>query len=182
MGIIKKDFKFKLIKNFLSEEEISFFKRYTIMFHQNNKKDFDFQQNLNGDTSKYSDYAMEALMLNKKNLVEKESGLQLYPTYTFWRCYTKFADLKEHMDRPSCEISVTCQIGSCGTEWPIYIENTPLFLKNGDAVMYWGTNVNHYRKEFTGDYHIQSFLHYVDANGPYKEFAKDQRLAYGMQK
>ena len=93
------------------------------MFHQNNKKDFDFQQNLNGDTSKYSDYAMEALMLNKKNLVEKESGLQLYPTYTFWRCYTKFADLKEHMDRPSCEISVTCQIGSCGTEWPIYMGN-----------------------------------------------------------
>ena len=50
MGIIKKDFKFKVIKNFLTETEVDFFKRYTIMFHQNNTKDFDFKQNLNGDT------------------------------------------------------------------------------------------------------------------------------------
>jgi hypothetical protein len=182
MGIIKKDFKFKVIKNFLTETEVDFFKRYTIMFHQNNTKDFDFKQNLNGDTSKYSDYAMEALMIGKKNLVEKEAGIEVYPTYSFWRCYTKFADLKEHRDRPSCEISVTCQIASCGTEWPIYIEDTPILLDNGDAVMYWGTDVNHSRKEFIGDYHIQTFLHYVDANGPYKEFKKDKRINYGVGK
>ena len=47
--------------------------------------------------------------------------------------------------------------------------------------MYWGTDVLHSRKEFNGDYHIQTFLHYVDANGPYKEFAKDKRLNYGIK-
>lgn len=182
MGIIKKDFKFKKIENFLTQSEIDFFRRYTIMFHQNNKDDFDWVQNQNADTAKYSDFAMEALMLGKKDRVQKESGLQVIPTYSFWRCYTKFADLKEHKDRPSCEISITCQIASCGTEWPIYIEDTPITLKNGEALMYWGTELNHKREEFKGDYFIQTFLHYVDANGPYNKFAKDGRINYGAQK
>lgn len=181
MGTLKKDFKYKKIKNFLTVDEAKFLRRYTIMYHQNNIDNFDFRQNKNADTSCYSDFAMEALMIGKKELVEKESGLKVIPTYSYWRCYTKFADLKEHKDRPSCEVSVTCQISSCGTKWPIIIDENEIYLEDGDAVMYWGTDVLHSRKEFNGDYHIQTFLHYVDANGPYKEFAKDKRLNYGMK-
>ena len=36
--------------------------------------------------SHYSDFAMEALMIGKKELVEKESGLKVIPTYSYWRC------------------------------------------------------------------------------------------------
>ena len=181
MGTLKKDFKYKIIKNFLTEEERKLLKNYTKMFHMNNVEDFDFKQNLNGDTCKYSDYLMESLMITKLHKVEKESNLELIPTYSFWRCYTKLADLKKHKDRPSCEVSVTCQIDSDGTDWPIYINGEPINLKNGDAALYWGTNVEHWRNEFVGDYHIQAFLHYVDKNGSYKDYAKDKRIIYGVQ-
>ena len=37
-------------------------------------------------------------------------------------------------------------------------------LKPGDAVIYKGCDVKHWREPYEGDYHIQTF-HYVDANG-----------------
>ena len=71
MGTLKKDFKYKKIKNFLTVDEAKFLRRYTIMYHQNNIDNFDFRQNKNADTSCYSDFAMEPLMIGKKELVEK---------------------------------------------------------------------------------------------------------------
>ena len=42
--------------------------------------------------------------------MEKETNKKLFPTYSFWRMYTKYNYLAEHDDRPSCEISVTVNI------------------------------------------------------------------------
>jgi hypothetical protein len=72
---------------------------------------------------------MESLMVNKLELMQKETGLELFPTYAFWRMYTLHADLKKHKDRPSCEISVTVMIGSDGTPWPIYMDGTEINLE-----------------------------------------------------
>jgi len=94
--------------------------------------------------------------------------------------YTMFADLKKHRDRPSCEISVTVMLGSDGTKWPIYMDGTELNLEPGDAGIYLGCEVEHWREEFTGDWHAQTFLHYVDKNGPNRNHFKDGRLLYGM--
>ena len=58
MGIIKKDFKFKKIKNFLSEQEINFLSSYCEIKHRNNQSNFDFFQSNNGDTKFYGDTAM----------------------------------------------------------------------------------------------------------------------------
>jgi hypothetical protein len=183
MGTLKKDFKFKIIKNFLSEGERILLKNYTNMFHLNNIKDFDFSEaSESSDTAVYSDYLMESLMLSKKTRVEKESGLNLIPTYSFWRCYTNTSDLKKHKDRPSCEVSISCQIDTDGTDWPLIVEGKDVHLENGDAVLYLGIDLEHGRAPFTGDYHIQTFLHYVDKDGPYTEYAIDKRAIYGVKK
>ena len=113
---------------------------------------------------------------------KKETGLELLPTYAFWRMYTLNADLKKHKDRPSCEISVTIMIGSDGTIWPIYMDGAELNLGPGDAAIYLGCEIEHWREEFKGDWQAQTFLHYVDKNGPNKEWVKDKRLMYGEQK
>jgi len=182
MGTLKKDFKFKKINNFLTQEEVHLLGIYAKLFHVHNVDSFDFIQNKNGDTGKYSDYIMESLMLCKKDLVEKETNLKLIPTYSFWRCYTKFSDLEKHKDRPSCEVSVTCQIAGDGSDWPLYVDGESFLLKNGEALIYWGTEVDHWRDEFKGDHHVQAFLHYVDAEGPHKEYAVDNRVLYGEMK
>ena len=176
--MLKKDFKYKIVKGFLSPEIAKLAYLYLVFRHQNNRdpNNFDFNQIKNGDTSFYSDPLMESILHWSLEKMQKETGLQLWPTYSFTRMYTKFADLKKHTDRPSCEVSVTVQLGSCGTtKWPIYIDNVPVVLEDGDAVIYLGMELEHWREEFNGDHHAQVFLHYVDRNDKHASEKFDRR-------
>ena len=172
------DFKYLKINNFLSKDEINLLKTYFIIRHKCNINNFDSHQT-NLETHFYADPLTESLLLRKKHILENESGLELLPTYSFSRVYTKFADLKKHIDRPSCEVSVTVCVDSCGEDWPIYMNGKPIILKPGDAAMYLGCEVEHWREEFMGDYQSQFFLHYVDKNGKNKEYALDSRPFIG---
>jgi len=177
-----KDFKYKLIKNFLTQEEIGLLNNYCRIKHRKNFNSFDFEQNDNGDSYFYADPLMESLMINKLDIMQKETGLELLCTYAFWRMYTVNADLKKHTDRESCEISVTVMIGSDGTSWPIYMNGNEINMEQGDAVIYLGCELEHWRDKFNGDWHAQTFLHYVDKNGSNKEWFKDKRILYGTQR
>ena len=174
MGIIRKDFKYIIIKSFLNENEIELFKNYTIFKHRKNNTNFDFEIG-NGDTFFKRDSLTQSLLLNKKNTIEKVTGLELWPTYSFWRMYTFSSFLKKHVDKKSCEISVTIMVGSDGTPWPIYMEDAPILMEPGDACIYLGCEINHGRDEFNGDWHSQIFLHYVDKNGPCADLKFDKQ-------
>jgi len=182
MGIIRKDFKYKVIKNFLSKDEVDLLSLYCEIKHRTNFKEFDFLQTGVGDSFFYADPVMESLMLIKKEIMEKETGKKLLPTYAFWRVYTKYSDLKKHSDRPSCEISVTVNINGDKTPWPIFMDGTPVHLESGDGVVYLGCELEHWREEFKGDHQFQCFLHYVDAEGENKNCYMDQRPYWGTQK
>ena len=181
MGIIGKDFKYKIIKNFISKDEIDLLKIYCEIKHRTNLTNFDFNQSNVGDTHFYGDPIMDSLMLKKQLLMENETGKKLLPTYAFWRCYTKYSTLKKHVDRPPCEISVTVNINGDGTAWPIFMKGTPLNLETGDAAIYLGCEIEHWREEFKGDYQFQAFLHYVDAEGENKKHYMDKRKYWGVQ-
>ena len=176
---LKKDFKFKLINNFLSEQEIDTLKKYCIIKHRNNLSAFDLVQDVNGDTGVWNDSLMCVLMEQKLPLLEKETNLKLFPTYSFWRMYTYGAELKKHTDRESCEVSVTVMIGSDGTSWPIYADGFPFDLKPGQALVYLGRDVAHWREQFKGNWRAKTFFHYVDKEGPYKDFKFDKRQYLG---
>ena len=179
MGTIGKDFKYKIIKNFLSNDEINLLKEFCKIRHRLNI-DFKDPKVETLDTGFYADPIMESLLVNKTKLVSDEVGLELLPTYSFWRMYTKFADLKKHKDRQSCEISITTMIdGDTNFSWPIYIDGTEINLNIGDAAVYLGCDLLHWRDEFLGDYQSQVFLHYVNKNGKNKEFFKDKRILFG---
>jgi hypothetical protein len=177
-----KDIKYKVVNNFLTKEEVKLLVSYCEIKHRTNIDSFDIIQNDNGDTFFYGDPLMESLMINKLELIQKETGLELLPTYSFWRMYTMFADLKKHIDRPACEISVTVMIGSDGIRWPIFMDGKEIELYPGDAVIYLGCELEHWREEFNGDWHAQSFLHYVDKNGLNKEWYMDKRNCFGTNK
>jgi alkylated DNA repair dioxygenase AlkB len=100
----------------------------------------------------YSDIAMETLLLKCQPVMEKATGLKLYPAYTYARIYKKGDELKRHKDRFSCEISTTMNLG--GDDWPIYLEPSgkegkkgiKVDLKPGDMLVYSGCELEHWRK------------------------------------
>ena len=89
MGIIGKDFRFKVVKNFLSQDEIELANIYCEMIHRTNQSHYSislFSKVLtNPDTSYYADKLTESFLLKKKPLIEKEIGKKILPTYSFWR-------------------------------------------------------------------------------------------------
>lgn len=104
--------------------------------------------------------------------VSLEAGKTLVPAYSYCRLYKHENKLEKHKDRPSCEWSVTLNL-SQDASWPIFMEGTPLTLDVGDMCLYQGCQVEHWREPFKGQEYIQVFLHYVDVNGPYKEYMYD---------
>lgn len=116
--------------------------------------------------SHYADIAMEVLLATLKEEMEKNTGLNLIETYSYFRVYKKGDVLERHMDRNSCAISTTLNLG--GDPWPIYIDPTgrtgeegiQVNLKQGDMLIYSGCELEHWREEFEGDMCSQVFLHY----------------------
>jgi len=113
-------------------------------------------------------------------------GRKLLPTYTYARIYRPGEVLKKHKDRPACEISATVTLGfDSKPVWPIFADEfkqTAVTLDKGDMMVYKGCELLHWREEFKGKWHVQVFLHYVDANGPYKDHYRDGRPEFGVQK
>ena len=64
----------------------------------------------------------------------------------------------------------------------VLINDVPIELDKGDAVIYAGTEFKHYREKFEGDYCVNVFLHYVRKNGIYKDFKYDKRMYVGTNK
>jgi hypothetical protein len=109
------------------------------------------------------------LLANKCSFVSELIEEPVLPTYTYARFYVKDEMLAPHTDRPSCEISVTLNLGG-DQEWPIYIKNPEgeakeVILKPGQAMIYLGCDAMHWRKSFDGTECGQVFLHYVKLNG-----------------
>ena len=122
---------------------------------------------------------------------EASSGKKLYPTYAYARLYNQQGEeLKVHRDRPACEISATITLGFEGDVWPIYMghnedksEATEIKMEVGDAVLYRGMDVYHWREPYKeGKWQAQVFLHYVDQDGPHAEWKYDKRESLGISK
>jgi len=135
-----------------------------------------------GTPNCYGDPFTESLLELLLPRVESESGRHLFPTYSYLRLYKCGDVLHRHRDRPSCEISVTLNLGyEAAAPWPICVEaggvTSSLLLEPSDALLYKGIEVPHWRESFPGEHSAQVFLHYVDKDGPHKEFKYDRRLS-----
>jgi hypothetical protein len=144
----------------------------------------------NGDTqvpntpARYADPFMESVLLMLLPGVAEASGLHLFPTYSYFRVYKHGDVLAPHVDRPSCEVSVTISIGyEADVVWRMWVEQqgaaTPIELEPGDGMLYRGTEVRHWRDAFAGTEATQLFLHYVDQDGPHREWKFDRRPSLG---
>ena len=136
--------------------------------------------------SYYSDPLIETVLQASLPLVAETCGKELDPTYSYMRVYQPGEELKPHVDRPSCEISVTVNVASKGTPSPIwmhYKDNEPhaYTLNPGDAVVYKGCEAKHWRAPLKADQlNVQFMLHYVNKNGPHAGCKFDTRPNLGF--
>ena len=152
-----------------------------------------------GTHAKYADPLMESILAFLRPRIELITGLELLPSYSYYRLYRPGDELKRHKDRPCCEISTTICLGyryrgmHSDYSWAIRVGSSDgstdtageaFACGEGDAVVYRGCEIEHWREPFdvpTGSWHAQAFLHYVDADGPYADFCKfDGRPSLGV--
>lgn len=211
--------KYQVIKQAISYDLANFCFNYLLL--KRDAANFMYSNNIIADTgmwgtwkdaqvpgvySHYADPVMETLLMKVLPVMKEQTGLDLIPTYSYTRVYTKGSILWRHKDRPSCEISTTLNLG--GEMWPIYIDPTGqnnilksqytnkgeecivkkgahpgnrVDLEPGDMLVYSGCELEHWRNEFTGDICAQVFLHYNHRNGPFAEKNKfDNRPLLGV--
>lgn len=162
---------YKLIKNFFSKEELSIFQKYCYRRLDEGMYRID---EVNFSPAWDNDSLVTTFLDKKLSLVEKESNLELFPTYGYWRYYIFGGMLKTHSDRPSCEISVTTCIKK-EDNWPIVVEGTSFELEEGDGILYAGCDQKHWRPGvYKGEGMAQVFLHYVNKKGPFTHHAYDK--------
>ena len=193
-----KQHKYCVIREFISKEKANFLYAYALMrakraatFYQTRYK--DYRPDIDGTYddrqapktySCYADPAMETLLEESTQSMRDITGLQLEPTYSYWRLYKPGDVLDRHKDRPSCEVSTTLMLGHSVTNnsyrWAMYVDETggfnnkgtPIYLNPGDMIVYRGCEIEHWREKFEGNNHAQVFLHYNNINGPYKDYCK----------
>ena len=160
-----------VVRNLISEKDAE--KLYK---HMNKRKDGNMEDPQAMNTpSFYADKKMQELQLKLLPEIEKHTGIELFKTYTYARVYKQGDILRIHRDRPACEISITLDLG--GDPWDIWVldrDENPVKVKlnPGDALIYRGMEIWHWRGKFDGDKHAQVFMHYVDKYGPCS-WAKD---------
>jgi hypothetical protein len=132
----------------------------------------------------YGDPFFDELLERLTVPLSQQIGIDLLPAYTYARLYEPGEILLRHRDRSSCQISTTMTLGynKKSDIWPIYLqedknkeEGIEAIIEPGDMVLYRGNQLCHWREEYTGVWQTQVFMHYVDANGPYKDLKYDRR-------
>ena len=128
----------------------------------------------------YGDPVTDQVLADLVPVLERQTGIKLYPTYSYFRVYKKGDLLKPHRDRPACEISLSVNMGQRpATAWPLWIEGASgihaVKLKPGDGLLYYGVECMHWREKFAGSHLVQVFFHFVDRTGPYREWKFDKR-------
>ncbi|NBV27992.1 hypothetical protein EBS02_03085, partial [bacterium] len=133
----------------------------------------------------YGSIISDSLLPMLKDAFSEITHKRLCESYSYFRIYYNQASLDKHTDRESCQYSATLCLKK-DNDWPIYFtdlngNDVEVEMEPGDLVMYKGTDLTHWRNEYTGNYHIQTFLHYIDMDGPYyPEYKYDRRESLGF--
>jgi hypothetical protein len=178
-----------ILKNALSPEIcqlLADYARLKLSIRPNIHKNKDPLANIHRE---YGDAMMEVLLERLKPLVEQATGLELWPTLSFYYTYTKGNKLMPHKDRSSCEFVAGLYIGADEHyieeqgSWSLVMNNAgkaeTVDLSIGDLVIFKGHETEHWRDCFTGEWFVSAIFAYVDKNGPFAFQKYDQRKQLG---
>jgi len=167
----------KIVKGFISKEEAKF---YADRMEQNQLGMlFDDGQ----CASSWADYGANwDLLEDSLEKMEEHTGLRLGPTYDYCRIYSVGEVLNRHTDRPSCQVSATVCLRNEGSPWKFHwsprkssqeLKQGSYAPEVGDAILYAGCEVEHWRDANPDGIVYQAFIHYVDLNGMHADNADE---------
>jgi hypothetical protein len=166
-------------RGLIGPELASFLAEYGRVLRESGRMELDHQ--VPGSLRRYGAPGFDALLTRCAPALSALSGVELLPTYSFGRFYLRGQELVAHRDRPECEHSATVHLAGAGdAEWPIWVRDgasdpVSVVLRPGDAMLYRGDRVLHWRDPLEAEWYLQVFLHYVDAAGPYADRELDGR-------
>lgn len=171
------------VPNFLSDQDANDLAQWMYICERDGLLDKDARERMNifGLVS-LNGLPFIKILVDKIQKVSELCGEKVLPTYVYSIIYKTNSELSRHKDRDACDISLTVNLQK-DTDWPICIkkpndEEVCIELNPGDAMMYLGCEAEHWRpNKFTGQNFVQTFMHYVRADGPraYAYFDKERR-------
>lgn len=173
---------FLVIKNFITKKRAKNLSKEFVNYCNNNKNDCIPDLQVANTPAKYNYISFLELLCEKTPEISKIIKETVLPTYCYSRIYKKNDVLKSHTDRDACEVSLTIHLDG-DKEWEIFLE-TPdkekksVVLNHGDALLYYGCTIPHWRDEYLGNYYSQVFLHYVKSKGDKSESYFDRGKDY----
>ncbi|MCB1258086.1 MAG: hypothetical protein KDB26_13315 [Microthrixaceae bacterium] len=180
-----REFGFAVVPGFISRDLADFLSTYMNLLGQLDR--FFHDEQVPGTLITYGDPAFETVLARSAQKVGGIVGAHVLPTYSFARVYYEGTVLGRHADRPACEHSVTVHLASSddSVRYPIGITGLDgmdrmVDLEPGDGLVYWGTQLQHWREPCPTEWFTQFFLHFVDADGPFRSEAFDKRDYLGL--
>ena len=130
----------------------------------------------------YSDPLGLSILESLTEKVSEIMGTEVLPSYSYTRVYTNGSKLISHRDRSSCEISITISLFDSLSDDIKYLHIADKDEKDcnredilsipfsvGDGLLFFGSSDTdgyyHWRDTIENEYILQTFLHYVKANG-----------------
>ncbi|HLO85984.1 MAG TPA: hypothetical protein VK203_13390 [Nostocaceae cyanobacterium] len=186
LSTIFQENKYVILKSFLEDPLLSVAYNYILMMDKIGKTDKGGLQ-VPGSARLRYDAFIETLLEELRPKVELAAGKKLHSSYAYVRIYKHGDVLTKHKDRAACEVAITVTLGCDGsTNWPIYLNGpkgvSEITLELGDALLYRGIEVEHWREKFSGEHQIQLMMFYVEQDGLYAEWKFDQRKQLGVVK
>lgn len=154
---------YTVIKNFLTEEECDrIYDKMNILRKAGQGGHDDF---CDKSWSFYS-FASPQFIEKIKHGMEETFDLELMYTFDYSRIYMEGETLRPHTDRAMCEYSATINIRNMDQPWtfyyrdPITEKENSINMMKGDAVLYRGSEVEHWRNELVGPDVYQTMIFY----------------------
>lgn len=170
---------FLVIKNFITKKRAKDLSGKFIQYCKENPNECCSDPQVPNTPAKHNYIPFLELLCEKNSEISKVLGEFVLPTYSYSRIYKNGDVLKRHTDRDACEISLTIHLNG-DEQWEIFLEDLTgkiqsIILNPGDALLYNGCDVFHWRKEYTGKFYSQVFLHYVKSKGSKNQCYFDRR-------
>ena len=167
------DQKYLLIPNFISLNEVNQYVDEFLYYDKNYQLESiaDYAPNC---SDAYNPLFAAEVLCNMTSRISDIVGECVVPTYSYGRIYRNGDVLPKHTDRAACEISLTIHLRG-DAQWFFGCYDKKFLLNPGDAILYLGTLVPHYRVgPFSGKEYMQFFLHYVRSRGCHSDCIFDK--------
>jgi len=136
--------------------------------------------------SYYSPLCTEVLLLKLRPEIEKIVNAKLVPSFSYARIYFTGSELERHVDRKHAKFGISICLDKDEIDWPLVIidhqqREQEINLSKGDAVIFKGMELEHYRNKFEGRFQTQMFLFYMPESTTDASKFLDGRSSLGVQ-